>query len=311
VICALLIGFSLSAASARPSTAVPVQTPAQAAMAQGQQLFAQARFDEALTCFQAAARQTPQDPSIWNMIGLCHHAQKDWNDAAPAFEKARALLPNDPRILDNLGVCRFELHDYAQAAPVFRAAVSAEPTDSRAHLFLGRIALAQGDETAAEHELELAVTSPAPDPVAALHQGLFFLGKRRLEDARKSFETALRLDPDQAGAHLNLGLVLQRQGRTEESKAHLRRFRELTEITVGEERMRLRVTAHLRNANTELEAARLDAALWSALHARDEAPELPIVHQLLARIYAQMGRAQDSESEMARVKELMEKAQPR
>jgi tetratricopeptide (TPR) repeat protein len=290
---------------AAPDAAVERARPL---MSQGEQLFASALFEDAARCFEAAARETPNDPAAWNMLGLSLHAQTAWARALPAFERARAILPRETRILDNIGACQFELHDYERSVATFRAAVAIDAQDSRAHMFLGRIAYASGDDAQAERELGLAVAAPAPDPVALLHQGLFLFQSRRLDEAQKSFERALALDPDLSGAHLNLGLVLQRKGETEAARVHLARFRELTEIVVGEEHMRMRVTAHLRDANTEIEAGRLDAALWSALHARDEAPDLPIVHQLLARIHALAGRKEESEKELALARELIEKA---
>lgn len=273
-------------------------------VALGQQLFAAARYEEAEPHFLTATRLAPKDAGAWNALGTARHAQKHWPTAIEAFERARVLAPNEPQVLVNLAVCRFELQELETAATLFTRALELAPAESRAHLFLARIAVLQGDDARAEREFASATSMAAPDPVALLHQGIFFLQARRLDEARKALERLVALDPNLPGGWLNLGLVLQKQGKKEEARTHLARFRELSELLVGEERLRMRVTALLKASNTDLEGGRLDAALSSALAARDLAPNAPIVHQFLAHIYQLQGRRADAQAAANKAKEL-------
>jgi Flp pilus assembly protein TadD len=284
-------------------------TRAQAELAQGQQLFAEGRFEEAEPLLDAATRADPRNAGAWNQLGLARHAIKRFEAALPAFERALALVPGDPLVLDNIGVCRFELQDFTKAGFAFRSALEKNPEDSRARLFLGRIALALGDDAGAEREFAAAVAVAKPDPLACFHQGLFYFQGRRLDDAERSFARAVELDPLFAGAHLNLGLVLQRKGDKAGAQKHLARFRELSEISSADERMRQRVTSLLKLANTDLEAGRLDAALASVLLAKKEGPELPVVHQFLGHVYSLQGRHEDSARELELFEVLSRKAE--
>ncbi|MBK7877985.1 MAG: tetratricopeptide repeat protein [Planctomycetes bacterium] len=270
----------------------------------GQQLFAAARYEEAEPHFLAATRLAPNDAGAWNALGTARHAQKRWPAAIEAFDRARALVPNEPQLLVNLAICRFELHELEPSAALFTRALELAPAESRAHLFLARIAVLLGDDARAEREFAAATKAAAPDPLALLHQGIFFLQAKRLDEARQVLERLVVLDPNLPGGWLNLGLVLQKQGKKDEARPHLARFRELSELLVGEERLRMRVTALLKASNTDLEGGRLDAALKSALAARDLAPEAPIVHQFLAHIYQLQGRRADSQAAANKAKEL-------
>ena len=68
---------------------------------------------------------------------------------------------------------------------------------------------------------------PARSAVAAAHNMLAtrYLQVGRVADAQAQLEEALRLDPRDAEAHSNLGLVLQAQGRLNEGMEHLRTAR--------------------------------------------------------------------------------------
>ena len=216
----------------------------------------------------------------------------------------RVAAPNERLLHQNLGVARFELHEHDKARVSFEKAIAFEAQDSRSHLFLARIALARGDAGAAEREFALAVGAQQPDPLAFFHQGVYLFQERRLDEARKALERAVELDPGLPGAHLNLGLVLRRAGDESGAQRHLARFRELSEVLVGEERKSQRVTAHLKAANADIEAGNAAAALQSALAAQQEMPDLPLVHRFLARIYTIQNRPADAARANARADQL-------
>ena len=121
-----------------------------------------------------------------------------------------------------------------------------------------------------------------------------------------SFERALEIDPYHPGAHLNLALVLQRRGDAARAQVHMQRFRALSEVAVGEERKRVRVTALLRSAEREIEAGNLDAALASALAALEAGPEFAPVHAVLGRVWGFLGRAEDAARAQATAERLAE-----
>jgi Tfp pilus assembly protein PilF len=277
-------------------------------VAVGRELFDAGRFDQAEKQFELAVAKRPEDAGAWTMLGQARYAQKLWAKACEAFERVQALAPNDARPLGNVGVCRFSLQQFDAAATAFERAVKLDPTYSRGHLYLARIAAERGADDAAELEFGLAVRSAQPEPLAPFYYGIYLFQARKLDEAAAQFERCLELAPDLPGAHMNLGLIRRRQGDGTDAEAHLRRFRELTEVQIADRKLQLKVTHLLRSANDEIEANRFDSALGAALEAARAAPELPLVHQFLARIYALQGRAADAAREQERFRSLSEKA---
>lgn len=269
-----------------------------------QQLLAAGRTRDAEAMYEQLVQLAPSDGSLWNALGGARFAQKDYLDAIPAFRRAHELLPSNLTVLDNLGCSYFNAQQLDAARETFQKSVEVAPSAPRSHTFLGRIAALRGDASTAESEFQLAVGSPQVDSLAPFHYGLHLFQERRLEDAARAFEYALRLDPEFASAHMNLGLVLQRRGDMARAEFHMARFRELTEPVLAEDRRRIRVGALLRDVQREFEAANLDAALGFALDAAREAPEAPVVHSTLARLYQLKGRHDDAQRELELARKL-------
>lgn len=262
------------------------------------QLFNAGRLRDAEAMADVLARATPSDGTLWSLLGNTRFAQKHYRTAADAFRRACEVLPKDRTVRDNLGVCLYSLQDLDAARATFEESVKIDPGSGRAHLFLARIAAQRDDAETAEREFQLAVNAPTADALAPFYYGLHLFQDRRLEESERHFEHALRLDPDFAGAHMNLALVLQRRGEAARSEVHMRRFRDLTEAVHSEDRVRLRVGALLRDVQREFEAANLDAAIALAEEAVREAPQLPLVHNTLGRLYQMRGRHDDAKREM-------------
>lgn len=108
----------------------PLHAPNPAAaksLADGEALFTQGRYDDALARYQEAMRLDPQASAAWVAAGDCWFMRKDW----------------------------------AQAAALFRKATEIEPRNAQAWRFLSDALMAQGDRGGAERALESGI---AADP---------------------------------------------------------------------------------------------------------------------------------------------------
>jgi Flp pilus assembly protein TadD len=299
-----MFAFFLMLALATPPQAPAA--PAQPDVATAERLFATGRFRDAEVVAEALTRAKPDDASIWSLLGNARFAQKDYEPAAAAFERALAIQPKERVILDNLGCSYFLSQHLDQARAAFERSLTTDADGSRAHSFLARIAALRDDSATAEREFEASIRAKNVDSLAPFHFGLYLMQERRIEDASKQFEHALRVDPDFAGAHMNLALALQRRGDPARADFHMRRFRELTEAELSDDRKRLRVTALLRDVQREYEASNIDAALALALEAARVAPEAPVVHQTLSRLYQLKGNAELATKELDIARSLAE-----
>jgi tetratricopeptide (TPR) repeat protein len=298
---AALVACSAAGVAAGAPQNAPPQQPSGAPsdpFVDGQMLFKLGRYAEAEHAFATACEHNANAPQAWAMLGRARQAQWLLPSAIEAYERCDALQPNDARILLQLGACHFDLQQLDVASKLLRRVVAMQSDNSRAHMFLARIAVARGDDASAEREFALAVAALDPDPIAPFHQGLMFLRLRRLDEARKAFELALQLIPDLQGAHMNLGLVLERMGKHDEAEQHLARFRELQAIASTERAKTLKVSSLLVVVNKDIEAGNYEAALAPALEARDVEPAWPAAHQMLARIYTALGRKDESAREI-------------
>lgn len=267
-------------------------------------LLGQGRFAEAEAQISEHVKLVPRDQRVWNWLGIAQFARKNYHGAALSFAKCAELGSPDLHVLTNLGAARFQCEQLEAARESFAKALELDPTNSRSHLFLARIALHEGKGELAESAFRAAASSPAPDPAALVHYGGYLLQERRLEEARAQLERALALDPAFGSAHLTLGLVLQRLGDKASAQRHLARFKELTEVTVGADRRRMRVSALLRATYRELEEGNVDAALSAALEAVHEGPDFALTHQTVADIYRRLGRNAEAEAAAQRAAEL-------
>lgn len=304
---ALVLAVLLAAA---PSAALPApmqgaQTPAGAPrrlmtpdelQPQLQQLFAQQRFGEAEALLTQYVQHSSGEPRVWNWLGVAQFAQKRYEAAAKSFTRCTELGQPDLDVLTNLGAAQFLSEQFDEARRSLTRALERDPNNARAQLFLARIALHEGDSARAEQCFRAAASSAAPDAVALFHYGVFLLQERRLDEARAQLERSIALDPNYASAHNTLGLVLQRVGDKPGAQRHLARFKELTDVSVGADRQRMRITALLRATYRELEDGNLEAALSAALEAAEQGPQLALAHQTVADVYRRMGRGAEADA---------------
>jgi tetratricopeptide (TPR) repeat protein len=73
--------------------------------------------------------------------------------------------------------------------------------------------------TAFRRGLEAATLNPA-DASAHYNLGLLHLQRGELEEARRRFERAIEIDPDEIDAHYQLGRIARKQNRLAEAVAH-------------------------------------------------------------------------------------------
>jgi Flp pilus assembly protein TadD len=145
-----------------------------------------------------------------------------------AFREAAALDPGNARYHNTLGLMLLDLKR-PEALEHFRKAIEIEPQHGDAHHNLG-VALAEAgrwEEAVAAYRKALAIPTFSSPDVAHHNLAWALYNLERIQEAEDSLHFAIRLNPTLPAAHYTLGLVLIRQGRSEEAKAAFRRTREL------------------------------------------------------------------------------------
>jgi tetratricopeptide (TPR) repeat protein len=73
------------------------------------------RFADAAAILRPLVKQTPQQPDLWNLLGICESELGNTGAARTAFERGLKLAPSSVSINENLGNLLFRSADYQEA----------------------------------------------------------------------------------------------------------------------------------------------------------------------------------------------------
>ena len=191
--------------------------------------------DHALQIIGQGLERRPQSSALVFERGVILALQGDRNQAELSFQEAGRLRPDWALPLMALGVSKLESGDAAQAMDAFQKARTIDSGDYRGH-FLYATALSRGSHISDGNRSEA---------IRALHQAIqlnpedarsyVLLGQLDPERAEADWKTALKIEPENATALYQLGLLYQRQGKTAEAKPLLEKFRLVKAKTHGAE----------------------------------------------------------------------------
>jgi Tfp pilus assembly protein PilF len=106
-----------------------------------------------------------------------------------------------------LGTAALQRGDPITAKKLLRSALAIDPTNVAARTYLGIIADQAGQLAEAEREFAIAAKAASSSAEARNNHGAILLKLGRKKEAAAEFEASLRLNPNQAGALVNLGQI--------------------------------------------------------------------------------------------------------
>jgi tetratricopeptide (TPR) repeat protein len=209
------------------------------------------RFDDAISCYQAALQAKTNFPHAWNNLGLALVHQKKFEEGVACFEKALSQYANLPETECNLGNALVALHkpeeaiqhygnavrlkpDYAlarenlggmlvrsgkaaEAIPHLRAAIELNPKNAATHIELARALSDQGDPVTAETEFRKALELKPESLSARLGLAQALLQQGNSDKAMAEYEQVLKLEPRNADALCGMAMSLNAQGKSREA----------------------------------------------------------------------------------------------
>lgn len=136
-------------------------------------------------------------------------------DALEPLEQALRLEPNNPALWNNLGVALKNVGQFALAVTALQQAISLAPAWSDAYLNLGNALreLDRFDEAESAYHEALALDGPQADIYANLASTLY--DAARYDESTQACQQALQLAPQHAQVHLNHALALLMAGHYE------------------------------------------------------------------------------------------------
>ncbi len=144
-----------------------------------------------------------------------------WANSATLFERARAVNPNDPLVYDVLGLVVEGQGRQQEALSCFRKALNLDANDVYANVNIGRMLLQLDRYQESLPYIEKAIKIAPNNEHVLNNMGIGLACAGRYQESISYFEKALQLDPYLLKAHLNMGLALMKVGRDQEAIEHL------------------------------------------------------------------------------------------
>ena len=180
-------------------------------------LYVKGDIDGAISHFQTAVTLNPkkQWTSIVNQtLGFVYQeAKQDLNAAISSYQSAYLQTPNDIDIYVNLGSAFYDKEDIENALQVYRNALDLDPENAKIHCNLGFLFWGKGDIDEALKEYELAIKYDPNYDIAYNNMGVIYLDDLgRVKQATDLFKKSVECNPNYALAHFNLARAISITG---------------------------------------------------------------------------------------------------
>ncbi|HZS04131.1 MAG TPA: tetratricopeptide repeat protein [Blastocatellia bacterium] len=213
-----------ASATAAPSPAAPpapqpqpnaasAERAAAAMFDQAEELHQKGLHDGAIEKLGQALAVRPGFAEAHNLLGVCYDDKAMYGAAQNEYQQAIKIESGNPRFLNNLGYSYYLAGDDRNAIKWFQKALKTTPDDKRLHNNLG---LAYGRRGEHKKALEHFARSVG-EAGAHLNLGYVLNQQGRYEEAIREYEAALRLQPQSPTALSSLVPLYERTGRLREA----------------------------------------------------------------------------------------------
>ena len=182
-------------------------------------------FAEGSATVQSAARD--------NNIGVAYMNQQLPEKALHKFEDASRNDVEAVTPVVNQGLAFLYLRQLPEAESALKKATALDPKSVRAWYSLGVTHFSNGSQESALSDFQHALELDENDPDIHYFVGTINLSQKHYDLAITEFEKTLRSTPLHASAQFGLARALQREGKLDEAREHLKRFQEITQAKIG------------------------------------------------------------------------------
>src|SRR5271157_5795580 len=185
------------------------------------------------TCLLGGAgwADTPQvraEAAKLNNLGVALMNQQLMDKAVAKFDAAYKLDPSLAVAALNKGIALLNQQKLPEAEEALQQAAAKEPNNPRVWYNLGLVYRGEGKTAEAIADFQKVLKIDPTDPDAYYFLGTFYSQQQDYPKAIAAFQQALKINPLHASAEFGLGRALQRSGKTDEAREHLKRFEYLT-----------------------------------------------------------------------------------
>jgi tetratricopeptide (TPR) repeat protein len=178
-------------------------------------------FNNAIRCYEKAKNVNPHYVSPYvNMVNVYMDGLHDYDKAAEIVEEALGVAPGNAEVLYNMGVLLLKLKQKGKARECFLKTLEANANYTDAHIKLGEMYERESDyEKALDEYLSATLSKPTSHELCG-RIGNVNIKLERFPEARQAFRMALEINPNFAGAHVNIGETYLQEGDFEKATTH-------------------------------------------------------------------------------------------
>ena len=185
------------------------------------------------TCLLAGAgwADTPQvraEAAKLNNLGVAMMNQQLMDKAVAKFDAAYKLDPSLAVAALNKGIALLNQQKLSEAEAALQQAAAQDPENPRVWYNLGLVHRGEGKTEEAIADFQRVLKIDSSDPDAYYFLGTFYSQQQDYPKAIEAFQQALKINPLHASAEFGLARALQRSGKTDEARVHLKKFEHLT-----------------------------------------------------------------------------------
>lgn len=198
-------------------------------IAASRDLYAAARYADALAPTEALVQRFPTQHVYWQRLANIYQQLGRFHDEAAAWQHVIERSPTPWDACPAIAVAHAAGHDAAAAFAAYESCWALAPWDADAAFFLAREHERRStpEQAAALYRRSLAIDPSHADSQLGLAR--LDLHASRFDAARQAAQTMVARFPDHADAHLILAQAAQRAGGADEARQHFQQTLQLEE----------------------------------------------------------------------------------
>jgi len=167
-------------------------------------------------------------PEFHLLLGKAHLNRKEYDDAITELSIAAKAQPNLPFVHFNLGMAYLEKQDFDRAKSEFLKDAAVEPDVAFNYDQLGLIDYLEQQDQQAEKMFRKALELQPHLTSSRYQLARVYQREQKYTLALTEIDAVMKSLPDNEAVHYLRGQILERLGRTQEAKAEMQKFTEIT-----------------------------------------------------------------------------------
>ena len=181
-------------------------------------------YSEAIAHLYRATKVAPDEPKVWNALGITYMEVEEFRKAEEAFRMALVAKPDFSEAKMNLGILYSKMKDYKSAIKSLNEAIADETFDKK-HMAFYHLAMVYKELGDKEKYIDYLKKATAYNPMfieAQLELSSAYMDLKKYKEAENLFNSLISNNFTMPDIYLNLAKLYYETGRLEKAKEALR-----------------------------------------------------------------------------------------